>query len=102
MTYQDHIWLKVYDVIFKTLHWKKKFIDFYGTSSGLANMKDSLIKIKIALTVWCAQLFTENMLPSSVKFQLETIRYVYFAPVVSNVGIAQFESFNTIRLILSL
>ena len=30
---------------------KKEFIKFYSTSSGLADIKDSLIKVKIALTV---------------------------------------------------
>ena len=32
------------------------------------------------------------MLQISVKFQLEIIRHVYFAPVFSNVKIAQFAS----------
>ena len=64
-------------------HSKKKSIKFYRTSAGLADMKDSLIKVKTALTVWCAQLFKENVLQSSVKFQLETIQHVYFAPVFS-------------------
>ena len=38
-------------------------------------MKDSLIKVTTASTVWYAQLFEENLLQSSVKFQLETIRH---------------------------
>ena len=37
-----------------------------------------LIKATTALTVWCTQLFQENLLQSSVKFQLETIRHVSF------------------------
>ena len=37
----------------------------------------------------CTQLFKENVLPSSVKFQLEMIRHVYFASVFSNVEAAQ-------------
>ena len=55
-------------------------------------MKDSLIKITTALTVCCAQLFQENSLQSSVKFQLETIRYVYFVPEFLNVQMAQYAS----------
>ena len=48
-------------------------------------MNDSLIttEVTIALTVQCAQVFYEKLLQSSVKFQLETIRHVYFVPVFS-------------------
>ena len=67
------------------LHWKKEFIKFYITSSGLADIEDRLIKVKIALTVWCSQLFKANVLQNSVKFQLEIIRHVYFT---ANVEIA--------------
>ena len=37
-------------------------------SRGLVDMKDSLIKVTTVLTVWCAQLFQENLPQSSVKF----------------------------------
>ena len=52
-------------------------------------MKDSLMKVITALTVRYAQLFQENLLQSSVKCQLKTIRYVYFVPLFSNVETAQ-------------